>query len=99
MGTSTGCSRPRGLPPSRSGLFDLGEIQFHLRVKVGEEVSVDGRLEREGRTSMATAIEAWRRNRHQDEEFKVTEAVFTFVAVDAAGKSRPVASGSHTQES
>ena len=74
-------------------------MQFHLPVKVGDEVSVYGRLEREGRTSMAIAIEAWRRNRHQDEEFKVTEAVFTFVAVDAAGKPRPVASGPHTQES
>ena len=74
-------------------------MQFHLPVKVGDEVSVYGRLEREGRTSMAIAIEAWRRNRHQDEEFKVTEAVFTFVAVDEAGKPRPVASAPHTQES
>lgn len=74
-------------------------MQFHLPVKVGDEVSVYGRLEREGRTSMSIAVEAWRRNRHEDEEFKVTEAIFTFVAVDGVGKPRPVASGPIQQES
>ena len=74
-------------------------MQFHLPVKVGDEVSVYGRLEREGRTSMSIAVEAWRRNRHADEEFKVTEAIFTFVAVDATGKPRAIASGPNTQES
>jgi acyl-CoA thioesterase YciA len=65
-------------------------MQFHLPVKVGDEVSVYGRLERVGRTSMAIAVEAWRRHRHEDEEVKVTEAVFTFVAIDEAGKPRVV---------
>ena len=66
-------------------------MQFHLPVKVGDEVSVYARLEREGRSSMSIAIEAWRRHRHEDEEVKVTEAIFTFVAVDEAGKPRPIA--------
>ena len=65
-------------------------MQFHLPVKIGDEVSVYGRLERVGRSSMAIAVEAWRRHRHEDEQVKVTEAVFTFVAVDSAGKTRPV---------
>ena len=65
-------------------------MQFHLPVSIGDEVSVYGRLERVGRSSMAIAVEAWRRHRHEDEQVKVTEAVFTFVAVDSAGKSRPV---------
>jgi acyl-CoA thioesterase YciA len=39
---------------------------------------------------MTIAIEAWRRDRFQTEAIKVTEAVFTFVAVDDAGKPRPV---------
>ena len=59
-------------------------------IKVGDEVSVYGSLSRVGRTSMVIAIEAWRRNRHQDLANKVTEAVFTFVAVDEDGKPRPV---------
>jgi acyl-CoA thioesterase YciA len=63
---------------------------FHLPVKVGDEVSVYGHIERVGRTSIAIAVEAWRRHRHEDEEFKVTEATFTFVALDDNGRPRPV---------
>lgn len=65
-------------------------MQFHAPVKVGDEVSVYGRLAKVGRTSMAIQIEAWRRDRHQDESIKVTEAVFTFVAIDEAGRPRAV---------
>ena len=65
-------------------------MQFHAPVHVGDEVSVYGELVKVGRTSMAINIAAWRRHRFQEERIKVTEAVFTFVAVDAAGKPRPV---------
>jgi acyl-CoA thioesterase YciA len=65
-------------------------MQFHLPVKVGDEVSVYADIERVGRTSITIAVEAWRRERHQEEAFKVTEAKFTFVAVDDAGKPREV---------
>jgi acyl-CoA thioesterase YciA len=65
-------------------------MQFHLPVKVGDEVSVYAEIERVGRTSLTIAVDAWRRERHQDEALKVTEAKFTFVAVDAAGKPRAV---------
>ncbi|MBW8755612.1 MAG: acyl-CoA thioesterase [Sphingomonadales bacterium] len=65
-------------------------MQFHAPVKVGDEVSVHGELVRLGRTSMAIQVAAWRRHRHEEERIKVTEAVFTFVAVDAAGKPRLV---------
>jgi acyl-CoA thioesterase YciA len=65
-------------------------MQFHLPVKVGDEVSVFGRLERIGRTSMTIAIDAWRRSRYSEERFKVTEARFTFVALDSEGRPRPV---------
>jgi acyl-CoA thioesterase YciA len=65
-------------------------MQFHMPVKVGDEVSVYGRIDKVGRTSMAIAVEAWRRERTGDEEIKVTEAVFTFVAIDDAGKPRSV---------
>jgi acyl-CoA thioesterase YciA len=65
-------------------------MQFLLPVKVGDEVSVYGELKHVGRSSMTIAVEAWRRHRHQLEEVKVTEAVFTFVAIDDAGKPRPI---------
>ena len=68
-------------------------MQFHQPVKVGDEVSVYTEIERVGRTSMTIAVEAWRRERHQDEAVKVTEAKFTFVAVDDAGNPRAVTQG------
>lgn len=65
-------------------------MQFLLPVKVGDEVSVYGELKHVGRSSMTIAIEAWRRHRHELDEVKVTEAVFTFVAIDEAGKPRQI---------
>ena len=63
---------------------------FHQPVKVGDEVSVYAEIERVGRTSMTIAVEAWRRERHREEQIRVTEAKFTFVAIDDAGKPRAV---------
>ena len=65
-------------------------MQFHLPVKVGDEVSVYCEVERVGRTSLTIAAEAWRRQRHSEEEIKVTEAKFTFVAVDDSGRPRVI---------
>ena len=65
-------------------------MQFHQPVKVGDEVSVYAAIERVGRTSITIAVEAWRRARHQEESIKVTEAKFTFVAIDDNGQPRPI---------
>jgi acyl-CoA thioesterase YciA len=65
-------------------------MQFHLPVKVGDEVSVYAAIEKVGRTSITIAVDAWRRQRHQDEDFKVTEAIFTFVAIDGQGRPRAI---------
>nr|WP_043603897.1 acyl-CoA thioesterase [Novosphingobium sp. Rr 2-17] len=68
----------------------IDSMKFHLPVKVGDEVSVYGELVRVGRTSMTIAIEAWRRHRHEAEKVKVTQAVFTFVAVGEYGTPRVI---------
>src|SRR5215207_7179660 len=65
-------------------------MQFHQPVKVGDEVTVYAEVERVGRTSMTISVEAWRRERHLEERIKVTEAKFTFVAVDEQGRPRSV---------
>jgi len=67
-------------------------MQFHAPVVVGDEVSVYGRLIGTCRTSMKIAVEAWRRRREEDHAVKVTEANFTFVAIDEQGHPRPVKS-------
>lgn len=82
----TAARRSRG----RAVTVAMDGMQFHQPVKVGDEVSVYTQIERVGRTSMTIAVEAWRRPRHELDAVKVTEAKFTFVAVDDSGKPRAV---------
>jgi acyl-CoA thioesterase YciA len=65
-------------------------MAFHSPVHVGDEVSVYADLLAVGRTSMKFKVEAWRRSRDGDAETKVTEAIFTFVALDSGSRPRPV---------
>jgi acyl-CoA thioesterase YciA len=55
---------------------------FHEPVFVGDEVSLYAGVLQVGKTSMTIRVEAWRRSRTDEVQHKVTEATFTFVAVD-----------------
>ena len=57
---------------------------------VGDEVTVYAALQGVGRTSIKLRVSAWRRARDGDETFQVTEALFTFVAIDEQRRPRPV---------
>lgn len=61
---------------------------FHSPVYVGDEVSLYGEVVRRGRTSVAVKVEAWRRRREERTSTKVTEGVFTFVAIDENKRPR-----------
>lgn len=74
----------------RSVTIAVEGMRFHRPVKVGDEVSLYAMIEKVGRTSMHIHVEAWRRARHAEATEMVTEATFTFVAIDAEGRSRPV---------
>ncbi|WP_246204853.1 acyl-CoA thioesterase [Altericroceibacterium indicum] len=65
-------------------------MQFHQPVKVGDEVSVYTNMVKTGTSSMTIDVEAWRRERHRDTAVKVTQATFTFVAIDENGRPRPI---------
>jgi acyl-CoA thioesterase YciA len=65
-------------------------MAFHSPVKVGDEVSLYGHLLGTGRSSIRVRVEAWRRDRTGEAANRVTEATFTFVALDEAGRPRPV---------
>ena len=65
-------------------------ITFHSPVKVGDEVSLYADILKVGRTSLRIRVEAWRRERHSDDSNRVTQAVFTFVALDSTGRPRTV---------
>ncbi|WP_164659515.1 acyl-CoA thioesterase [Tropicibacter sp. Alg240-R139] len=65
-------------------------MKFIRPVHVGDVLCIYCHLARVGRTSLAIEIAAWvLRDRYGDRE-KVTEAVFTFVAIDENGQPRPV---------
>jgi acyl-CoA thioesterase YciA len=74
----------------RSATLEVEGMIFHRPVKVGDEFSLFAELVDVGRTSMRIHVQAWRRQRHRSESQKVTEATFTFVALDAEGRSREV---------
>lgn len=74
----------------RAATVAMNGMVFHAPVTVGDEVSVYGKLAKTGRTSITVEVEAWRRRRDEDDAVKVTEAQFTFVAIDTNGRPRPI---------
>ena len=69
----------------------ITSMVFHRPVLVGDEVSCFCAIDRIGNTSITVKIESWARRGIGDQAFKVTEGVFTYVAVDAAGHPQSVA--------
>jgi acyl-CoA thioesterase YciA len=65
-------------------------MTFHRPVLVGDEVSCFGEVVKIGRTSIAVHVEAWARRGFGNERIKVTEGLFTFVALGPDRKPRPV---------
>ncbi len=65
-------------------------MTFHLPVYVGDVLCVYVDIERVGRTSIATWVEAWALRRRGGERVRVTEGEFVYVALDAEGRPRPV---------
>jgi len=67
-------------------------MTFIRPVKVGDVLCVYTHVDHVGRSSMKIHIEAWARRFRTHTREKVTDAVFTFVAVDENGRPRPVPS-------
>lgn len=65
-------------------------MAFYRPVEVGDVISIHARMLGEGRTSMTIGVEVWALRQPDGARFKVTEARFVFVAVDGAGKKRPL---------
>ena len=63
-------------------------MRFLRPISVGDEVSVYCTLQDEGDTSIAVKIETWVRDRSGTNPEKVTEGVFTYVALDEDGRPR-----------
>jgi acyl-CoA thioesterase YciA len=59
-------------------------------VHVGDLVSIHSAMLHEGTTSMRIGVEVWVTRQPSEDHVKVTEAVFTFVAIDEQGDKRPL---------
>ncbi len=76
---------------SRVVTVAVNSIKFIKPVHVGDTVDCYGTLVRTGTTSITINLEVWvKHGEHLREELKVTEAAFTYVAVDGEGKKHPV---------
>jgi acyl-CoA thioesterase YciA len=85
-GGNAAMRRARG----RVATIAVDAMVFHRPVFVGDEVSIHACVVGVGRTSIRVRVEAWRRALAEEAMEQVTEADFTFVAIDAERKPRPV---------
>jgi acyl-CoA thioesterase YciA len=74
----------------RCATVAVDAMTFHKPVKIGDEVSVYADLEGIGRSSIKMHVTVYRRAREDEHRDLVTEARFTFVALDDTGRPRPV---------
>lgn len=83
---SFSADRARG----RVATVSIDAMHFLRPVAVGDEVSCYCSLIETGETSLKVKIETWARTRGDKGPTKVTEGVFTFVAVEESGAKRLV---------
>jgi acyl-CoA thioesterase YciA len=75
----------------RTATVAVREIIFNQPVKVGDTLCVYTDIAKVGRTSLTISVECWtRHHRYGTGRRKVTEASFIMVALDDAGRPRPV---------
>ncbi len=73
-------------------------MTFHRPVFIGDEVSCYATVTRVGRTSITIHIETWVRRHLSIERVKVTEGIFTYVAIGTDRRPRPVPAAPDTIE-
>ena len=68
----------------------IESMKFHQPILLGDILSLNCTIPRVGTTSVSVEIEVIANRRSTGENIKVTEGLFTFVAIDADGRKRPV---------
>jgi acyl-CoA thioesterase YciA len=74
----------------RAATVAVTAMTFHLPVFVGDEVSCYAEIVKVGTTSIAVKIESWARRHISGERVKVTEGLYTYVAIGPDRRPRPV---------
>ena len=80
----------RNYSRGRTVTIAIESMTFRKAVKVGDVVSCYADLTKVGNTSMTYRIEAWAIRAQSFVREKVTEGVFTYVAIGADGRPRRV---------
>jgi len=70
----------------------VDRIVFRQPVQVGDVVCCYTEIVRTGNTSITLSIEVWAMRQGRGDRVKVTDATFTFVAIDDEGRPRAVRS-------
>jgi acyl-CoA thioesterase YciA len=83
---SAAARRARG----RCATVSVEAMTFLSPVFVGDEVSLYATVLHVGRSSIRIAVEAFRRGREREEIVKVTQGIFTYVAIGPDRKPRPI---------
>jgi acyl-CoA thioesterase YciA len=80
----------RDVARSRVVTVAVEAMSFVAPVCVGDAVSCYAELLSVGRTSMRISISAWVSHYSHDLPRRVTDGIFTYVAIDASGRPQPV---------
>ncbi len=80
---------------SRKRIVTVGiqAMSFHQPVFIGDEVSFYAEIVRAGRTSVTVKIDSYALRRESFDYVRVTEGLFTYVAIDDARNPIPIAPG------
>lgn len=80
------------LARGRVATVAIDNMSFMVPVKVGAQVSCYCEVLSVGRSSIQVLVEAWVANPGSEDQVKVTEGVFVFVAIDEKGRTRSISS-------
>ena len=75
---------------ARCATIAINEMTFLVPVKVGNVISCYTKILKVGNTSVQVQIEVWNSHDNSREPIRITQGVFTFVAVDVNGNKRQI---------
>ncbi|VUD67610.1 putative acyl-CoA thioester hydrolase [Thalassocella blandensis] len=88
-----GAIAAREIAKGRVTTVAVGSMAFLRPVPVGSTVSCYCEILDVGRSSIKTIVEVWVKQYDRNAQQKVTEGEFVYVAIDNAGRTRPVPQG------
>ncbi len=78
------------LSKGRCATIAINQMTFLVPVKVGNVISCYTKILKVGNTSVQVQIEVWNSHDNSRDPIRVTQGVFTFVAVDVNGNKRQI---------